>query len=175
MAVVIFTTFVLGSTVASLIRLLGLNGPADTHAHGANAATAAHPSSAAGLDSSMAVGGHDSGSGPLVDDSATAAMEAEGGLDERDILNGRTRRRSVPTTPRMAPRKSDFGLMDWFRRMDATIVTPILGGKRAKQPTNKPFCGLCERGHRPDPGSTGTQSSALGAGLLASGTITGSE
>ena len=179
MAVVIFTTFVLGSTVASLIRLLGLDGPPDTHAHSsaeAVTAAAAHPSSVAAVDSSVAVGAHDdSASGTLVDASATAAMEAEGGLDERDILNGRARKRSVPTTPRLAPRKSDFGLMDWFRRMDATVVTPVVGGKRAKQPTNTPFCGLCDRGHRPGPGSTGTQSSTLGAGLLASGAITGSE
>jgi hypothetical protein len=141
-----------------------------------DAAGAAEGSDAKDVDSSLPVsdsGGR--GSGTFVDASASAALEAEGGLDERDLLNGHGRKRSVPTTPRMAPRKSDFGLMAWFRRMDAEVVTPVLGGKRANQPTSKPFCGLCERSGSRRRHSSSGQSGPLSAGLLASGAITGSE
>ena len=130
MGVVMFTTFVLGSTVASLIRCLGLAGAPEPDAAGA-----AEGSDAKDVDSSVPVGASDGrGSATFVDASASAALEAEGGLDERDLLNGHGRKRSVPTTPRMAPRKSDFGLMAWFRRMDAEVVTPVLG--KASQPAD---------------------------------------
>ena len=187
MAVVIFTTFVLGSTVASLIRCLGLEGapspdllPPGTaasktsssndsilggHGHDSGGSGSAHeqsssqPGGGGGLDASLlntsfdssgggGGGGGDGGGGDglskslLVGAEATAALEAEGGLDERDMNGGR--RRSIPTTPRMPPRQGDFGLMAWFRRMDAEMVTPILGGKRAPAPISKPCCGLFE-------------------------------
>ena len=187
MAVVIFTTFVLGSTVASLIRCLGLEGapspdllPPGTaasktsssndsilggHGHDSGGSGSAHEQSSSqpgggGLDASLlntsfdssgggggGGGGGDGGGGDLsksllVGAEATAALEAEGGLDERDMNGGR--RRSIPTTPRMPPRQGDFGLMAWFRRMDAEMVTPILGGKRAPAPISKPCCGLFE-------------------------------
>ncbi len=172
MAVVIFTTFVLGSTVASLIRCLGLDGAPDPEI-----ANSAEGSEAKGVDTSVAIDNSVGrrGSEPFVDAAASAALEAEGGLDERDLLNGRGRRRSVPTTPRMAPRKSDFGLMAWFRRMDAEVVTPVLGGKRSNPPTSKPFCGMCERSGSSRRQSNSGQSGQLGAGLLGSGSITGSE
>ena len=187
MAVVIFTTFVLGSTVASLIRCLGLEGapspdllPPGTaasktsssndsilggHGHDSGGSGSAHeqsssqPGGGGGLDASLlntsfdsSGGGGGGGGGDgggdglskslLVGAEATAALEAEGGLDERDMNGGR--RRSIPTTPRMPPRQGDFGLMAWFRRMDAEMVTPILGGKRAPAPISKPCCGLFE-------------------------------
>jgi hypothetical protein len=184
MAVVIFTTFVLGSTVASLIRCLGLEGapspdllPPGTaasktssssdsilggHGHDSGGSGSAHEQSSSqpgggGLDASLLNTSFDSSGGGggggdgggdglskslLVGAEATAALEAEGGLDERDMNGGR--RRSIPTTPRMPPRQGDFGLMAWFRRMDAEMVTPILGGKRAPAPISKPCCGLFE-------------------------------
>ena len=173
MAVVIFTTFVLGSTVASLIRCLGLEGTPDRDEQAAAADKPIKP--AASVDDSIEAsrGGNAGLGGGLLGAEAASALSEEG-LDERTITG--QRKRSVPTMPRMAPRKSDIGMMSWFRNLDATgkqsiaaatllakalklmdlvlnmmgfaVVTPMLGGKRALPPTNEPCCGLFARKRR---------------------------
>ena len=125
MAVVIFTTFVLGSTVASLIRCLGLEGEP-----GAEAGAA--PAAGASVEDSIEVaykpsnGNGGLGEGLLGAEASAALSEHEGDpnfiLSDERTISGQ-RKRSVPTTPRMAPRKSDIGLMAWFRRVDAQVVS----------------------------------------------------